>query len=177
MADGFVVYGMMNRDLPVCAATPQKYRPSASKLHSFFSPPMTAKDIFHDVVKVALQKDGWTITHDPFVLEWEERQFAIDLAADRLNEVHQDIEKIAVIVKSFIGATSALKFPLALVEFLNARSLLQRYNRDRDLYLAVPIQNYTGFLQDSSLQKSLKDARVQTIVFDPSQKAIVEWIE
>ncbi|HIK32666.1 MAG TPA: hypothetical protein IGS17_16020 [Oscillatoriales cyanobacterium M59_W2019_021] len=83
---------------------------------------MTAKDIFHDVVKVALQKDGWTITHDPFVLEWDERQFSIDLAADRLNEVRKETEKIAVVVKSFIGASSVLKFPLALVEFLNYRS-------------------------------------------------------
>ena len=26
---------------------------------------MPAKDIFHDIVKRALQKDGWVITHDP----------------------------------------------------------------------------------------------------------------
>ena len=26
---------------------------------------MSAKDRFHDVVKTALQKDGWRITHDP----------------------------------------------------------------------------------------------------------------
>lgn len=26
---------------------------------------MPAKDIFHDCVKHALIKDGWTITHDP----------------------------------------------------------------------------------------------------------------
>ncbi|MBA4182514.1 MAG: fatty-acid synthase, partial [Acidobacteria bacterium] len=26
---------------------------------------MPAKDIYHDTVKNALIKDGWTITHDP----------------------------------------------------------------------------------------------------------------
>ncbi|WP_205127413.1 element excision factor XisH family protein [Okeania hirsuta] len=26
---------------------------------------MPAKDIFHDTVKRALEKEGWTITHDP----------------------------------------------------------------------------------------------------------------
>jgi hypothetical protein len=26
---------------------------------------MPAKDIYHDTVKNALVKDGWTITHDP----------------------------------------------------------------------------------------------------------------
>lgn len=29
---------------------------------------MSAKDKFHDVVKAALQKDGWQITRDPFLL-------------------------------------------------------------------------------------------------------------
>lgn len=29
-----------------------------------------AKDIFHDTVKLALQKDGWTITHDPYRLRY-----------------------------------------------------------------------------------------------------------
>ena len=26
---------------------------------------MPQKDVFHEVVKIALIKDGWTITHDP----------------------------------------------------------------------------------------------------------------
>ncbi|MGB7441674.1 MAG: element excision factor XisH family protein [Coleofasciculaceae cyanobacterium] len=27
-----------------------------------------AKDLFHQQVKTALIKDGWTITHDPFII-------------------------------------------------------------------------------------------------------------
>ena len=36
------------------------------------------RDFFHEIVKKALIKDGWTITHDPFTLhsriteEWKE---------------------------------------------------------------------------------------------------------
>ena len=29
-----------------------------------------AKDIFHETVKKALEKDGWTITHDPYRLRY-----------------------------------------------------------------------------------------------------------
>ncbi len=29
---------------------------------------MSARDKFHDVVKSALQKDGWRITHDPLLI-------------------------------------------------------------------------------------------------------------
>lgn len=28
-----------------------------------------AKDIYHEAVREALIKDGWTITHDPFILK------------------------------------------------------------------------------------------------------------
>ena len=31
---------------------------------------MPARDLFHDAVRNALIKDGWTITHDPFRLSW-----------------------------------------------------------------------------------------------------------
>ncbi|MFM6816695.1 MAG: element excision factor XisH family protein, partial [Dolichospermum sp.] len=30
---------------------------------------MSRRDIYHNTVKIALQKDGWTITHDPFPLQ------------------------------------------------------------------------------------------------------------
>ena len=33
-----------------------------------------AKDIFHDAVKYALEKDGWTITHDPYLLKNKQRK-------------------------------------------------------------------------------------------------------
>jgi len=29
---------------------------------------MAAKDLYHDTVKTALEKDGWIITHDPFYI-------------------------------------------------------------------------------------------------------------
>ena len=32
-----------------------------------------AKDIFHDIVREAIEKDGWTITNDPYqiITSWE----------------------------------------------------------------------------------------------------------
>jgi XisH protein len=133
---------------------------------------MAVKDVFHDVVKVALQKEGWKITDDPLTLEVGEQVFYIGLGAAQLSGDRQ----IAVAIKSFVGAASILKFQLALVEFLNYRSLLERRQRDRTLYLAVPTQNYTGFLREDFLQKSLQDSQVKMIVFDPTPRTIRQWI-
>ncbi|MGC1310537.1 MAG: element excision factor XisH family protein [Phormidesmis sp.] len=35
---------------------------------------MSARDIFHNAVKAALQKDGWIITHDPLTIDLADGQ-------------------------------------------------------------------------------------------------------
>jgi hypothetical protein len=36
------------------------------------------RDRYHDVVRTALEADGWTITHDPYVLEVGQRFLYVD---------------------------------------------------------------------------------------------------
>jgi hypothetical protein len=45
---------------------------------------MPAKDIYHDAVKNALQKEGWTITHNPLFLRVGGVDVSIDLGAEKL---------------------------------------------------------------------------------------------
>jgi hypothetical protein len=42
---------------------------------------MPRLDIYHNVVKAALVKDGWTITHDPFTIGFEDLTVYADLGA------------------------------------------------------------------------------------------------
>ena len=63
---------------------------------------MPAKDIFHDCVKHALIKDGWTITHDPLRIRVARgKNLFVDLGAERLLAAEKGTEKIAVEIKSF----------------------------------------------------------------------------
>ncbi|MCB0599426.1 MAG: hypothetical protein KDD28_35480 [Phaeodactylibacter sp.] len=43
-----------------------------------------AKDIYHNHVREALEKDGWKITADPYILNYAETRFDVDLGAERL---------------------------------------------------------------------------------------------
>jgi hypothetical protein len=45
---------------------------------------MAAKDIYHDHVRTALEKDGWTITHDPLTITLEDTSdnLFVDLGAE-----------------------------------------------------------------------------------------------
>jgi hypothetical protein len=60
------------------------------------------KDILHDVVKRALIKDGWIITHDPLHIEFGGLDFYVDLGAEELIGAEKNGRQIAVEVKSFI---------------------------------------------------------------------------
>lgn len=45
---------------------------------------MLAKDIFHNIVRTALEKDGWIITKDPLFLKLTQQfKINIDLGAER----------------------------------------------------------------------------------------------
>ena len=99
---------------------------------------MSARDLFHQIVKNALQKEHWQITHDPYALQTDNFDLAIDLGAEKVIAAEQGELKIAVEIKSFLGASKISEFYGALGQFLTYRLALQKIERDRILYLAVP---------------------------------------
>lgn len=64
---------------------------------------MPARDRYHDQVKNALIKEGWTITHDPLHVKWGTKDMYVDLGAEFLIAAEKDRFKIAVEVKSFVS--------------------------------------------------------------------------
>ena len=91
-----------------------------------------AKDRFHDIVKTALVKDGWTVTHDPFDLKAGGVEMEIDLGAERLLAAERQNEKIAVEVKSFLASSSTIsEFHRALGQFINYRVALKIVDPER----------------------------------------------
>lgn len=45
---------------------------------------MPNRDLYHTVVRHALEKDGWLITDDPLRLRWGKKDMYVDLAAEKL---------------------------------------------------------------------------------------------
>ena len=70
---------------------------------------MSARDKIHLPVKNALIKDGWTITHDPYTLRYEEVTVQVDLAAERLLAAERGEEKIAIEIKGFRGLSPSIR--------------------------------------------------------------------
>ncbi len=70
---------------------------------------MPAKDIYHDTVKRALIKDGWTITAENLHLPWGGTNLYVDLGAEKVFIAEKKGQKIAVEVKSFSGRSEIVE--------------------------------------------------------------------
>jgi hypothetical protein len=138
---------------------------------------MSAKDVFHEVVKTALHKDGWQITHDPLTISVGGVNLSIDLAAQKLIAAEREGQKIAVEVKSFLERSSAIsEFHTALGQFINYRGALRRRQPERVLYLAVPLTTYKTFFQLDFPKEMIAENQVKMLIYDVEQEVIFQWI-
>lgn len=134
-----------------------------------------AKDLFHQAVKTALIKDGWTIVSDPLIIRIDRVKLEVDLAAEKVFAAEKDGQKIAVEVKGFINPSAINDFHTALGQFLNYRLALQMTEPSRILYLAVPIDIFNTFFQERFTQASVKQYDLKILVYDPNSEEISQW--
>ncbi len=137
---------------------------------------MPAKDTYHDCVRNALIKDGWTITHDPYVISVGLKDVYVDLGAEKLLGAEKGGEKIAVEIKSFQGASDIHDLENAVGQYVLYRSLLTRYVPDRKLFLAVPQTVLVTTLDEPIVRPVIEDLNLALIAFDPEREEIVKWI-
>ena len=137
---------------------------------------MPAKDIFHNTVKIGLEKEGWEITSDPLYLDFGGVEIYIDLAAEKLIAAEREGRKIAIEVKSFIGSSAISEFHKALGQFINYRTALSQKEPERIMYLAVPNITYEIFFKLELIQLVIRTQDIKLIVFNPNKDEIEQWI-
>ena len=138
---------------------------------------MSAKDLFHQSVRNALEKDGWEITHDPLHLKVDDIEFFIDIGAERIMAAQKGTTKIAVEIKSFLGTSEVTDFHLAVGQVLNYRFALRKEQPERILYLAIDVDVYNDFFSRLFIQDVLKEYAIKLLIFDFMKEEIVLWKE
>ena len=139
---------------------------------------MPAKDIFHDKVRNALIKDGWTITGDPYTLKWDDNEkLFVDLAAEKLLIAQKGKEKIAVEVKTFIGRSTMQDLYLAIGQFVVYRTAIELSEPDRTLFLAVPMEILHEIFGRPKADFLVKGLNLKLIGFDVDKEEIIEWMK
>jgi hypothetical protein len=137
---------------------------------------MPAKDLYHEVVKAALIKDGWQITDDPLVLRLGLRSVYIDMGAEKLIAAQRASEKIAVEIKSFLNPSPINDLENAWGQFFLYARVLQRKEPDRCLYLAVNRTTFDTLFNEEAGQLLLAEPGFRLIVFNPKTEEIIQWI-
>jgi hypothetical protein len=136
-----------------------------------------ARDLYHNNVREALQKDGWAITHDPYQVSIEEVGYEIDFGAEPLIAAEKDEQRIAVEVKSFVGPSTVNEFHRAIGQFNDYSVALEIQEPQRALFLAIPKIAWFRFFQKQIIQKSLQRVGARVLVFDPKTNTILQWIK
>jgi XisH protein len=134
-----------------------------------------AKDLFHDNVRRALEKEGWIITDDPLFITFGGVEMYIDLGAEQILGAERNGEKIAVEIKSFVSLSATTEFNTALGQFLKYKLALEEEEPDRTLYLAIPLDISRSFFKLELPRLLIQRYQVRLIIYNPKTEEIVQW--
>lgn len=137
---------------------------------------MAAKDIYHQHVRRALEKDGWTITDDPLSLPWLEPPEQVDLGAEGVLGAEKAQAKIAVTLNDFIGASPMADLEKALGQFALCRTVLMKQEPDRHLYLALREDVFYSLIEPFDATNFCHDLKLRLLVFSDLREEVVQWI-
>ena len=137
---------------------------------------MPLQDLYHDVVRDALRKDGWRITHTALQLKARAEASAGELWEGPWLIADKDERKVAVAVSSFVGRSSPEDILQTWRQLALSRSRLYTMDSDRVVYLAVRQATYSACFGGTEGDLLLEKEHMQLIVFDPRAEAIVQWV-
>ncbi|MBI3651180.1 MAG: XisH family protein [Acidobacteria bacterium] len=137
---------------------------------------MPRLDIIHQTVKNAIIKDGWTVTHDPYLIQYKEVKMFADLAAEKSFAAEREGQKIVVEIKSFVGASKLQDLKIALGQYDIYRSFLKALAPERKLYVAISEKAYQSFFSKEAIQLVIHTTVLPLIVVNLQREEIVRWI-
>lgn len=137
---------------------------------------MPAKDTYHQVVKHALEKDGWLITDDPLTLQIDEStNVYLDIGAENILAAEKQGQKIAVEVKSFIGKSFPTQLYQSIGQFMAYREFLATKDLERKLYLDIPKNTYKTHFRSEFTTLAIRNVQLSYLVYDINTEVIITW--
>lgn len=123
-----------------------------------------------------MEKDHWTITHDPFLLRIGRKKLYADLGAAHLVGAEKNHKKIMVEIKSFMGPSEMRELEQAVGQYVVYQQVIQKKTQDYTVYLAVTSKTYDNVFTDELGQLLLNNQIIRLVVFDAEQEVITQWI-
>jgi hypothetical protein len=138
---------------------------------------MPAKDIYHEAVKNALIKDGWSILAAPYEIKYKDAELFADLATEKPLAAERNGRKIVVEIKSFLSPSPMRDFEIALGQYILYRNLISLTEPEYQIYLAIKDSIYENFFQRESIQDVVKINQLLLLVVEMEKEKILQWID
>jgi len=135
-----------------------------------------ARDKFHEEVRYALEKEGWSITDDPLYIKVGQIPVHIDLGAEKLIGAERNGQKIAVEVKTFGRASFITALHEAVGKYIVYRTVLKHIKSDRILYLALPTDTYAEYGDEPIVKSIFSEYEFKILLYEPIHQIITSWI-
>ena len=142
---------------------------------------MARLDKYHLNVKIALENDGWEVTHDPYVLKLKDddekvSNYPIDLGAEKVIAAQRGTEKIAVEVKTFESSSVINEYHKALGQYMDYLAGLEIQEPNRKLYLALSTRAYQDLMKNPLSKLSINRFSINLLIVDIETNKITKWI-
>lgn len=98
------------------------------------------------------------------------------MGAEKLIAAEKSNQKIAVEIKSFIGASRVDDLEKALGQYILYNEILQEKQAQRILYLAIKQSAYEEIFEEPIGKLLLKRNLLNLLVFDETEETILQWI-
>ena len=128
---------------------------------------MPARDRYHQKVKNALIKDGWTITDEPLHLKWGKKDMYVDLGAEQLLAAEKEGRRIAVEIKTFGSLSEMADLEQAVGQYFVYFAVMAETKPDQTLYLALHQDAFFDVFDEPLGQLLLEKYQLPLIVFEP----------
>ncbi|MEK8019448.1 MAG: element excision factor XisH family protein [Candidatus Parabeggiatoa sp.] len=135
---------------------------------------MSRRDTYHNIVKQALIREGWTITHEQYNFDTDP-QLSTDLGAEKRVAAERKQEKIAVEIKSFLAESQVSELEKAVGQYGLYRRFLKIQDQERKLYLAVPFHAFENIFKREVGQIAIEEFDLKLIVFSTSSEEPLLW--
>ncbi|MGK7903175.1 MAG: XisH family protein [Hormoscilla sp.] len=136
---------------------------------------MSRRDKDHSSLRRTLEKDGWTITDDPYLLVLGNTFLKADLGAEKLLAAEKEERLIAVELKGFGSSSPINELQKAMGQLQLYQWALDGQEPERQLFLAISQEVYIRDFQTQIFQLAVERNKINLLVYEPKQEVIVQW--
>lgn len=137
---------------------------------------MSRRDTLHFALRRTLEKDGWTITSDPLILELGQTILKADLGAEKIFTAEKEGRKIAVEIKDFDASSVISELEKTMGQLQLYQWALEEQEPERQLFLAISQAVYIKHFQKPIFQIAIQRSKINLLIYAPDQEVIIQWI-